>query len=106
MNNLTHIRLDREELVSIAGLYLITPKVTHLYLQHVRQLFDFQTFIKKIFFQNFIEDIKPLITNNICNLKFVTLANNNISIVPPLVSLKSLLFLDLSANKIADLEGY
>ena len=35
LNKITHVRLDRENLVHLSGLEFFSPNVTHLYLQHV-----------------------------------------------------------------------
>ncbi|EDO28294.1 predicted protein, partial [Nematostella vectensis] len=79
---LTHVRLDRENLKCIDNLECL-GNVTNLYLQH-----------------NNIEYIENLET--LQQLNFLTLASNKISEVKNLKCLNKLKFLDLSDNNITE----
>ncbi|CAK8695098.1 unnamed protein product [Clavelina lepadiformis] len=83
---LTHIRLDRENIYLIENLDCLGA-VSNLYLQ-----------------QNNISKIQNLECLS-SSLKFLTLAGNHISKVEGLIELQVLAFLDLSDNEIADFRG-
>jgi Leucine-rich repeat (LRR) protein len=78
---LTHIHLDRENIVMIDNLAEYLGPITNLYLQH-----------------NLIERIENL--EFLTNLKFLVLSNNRIKKIENLKCLKKLKFLDLSFNLI------
>ncbi|XP_046332984.2 leucine-rich repeat-containing protein 46-like [Haliotis rufescens] len=82
---ITHVRLDRENISHIDSLELLSDKVTNLYLQ-----------------QNRITRINNL--DCLKNLQFLTLAGNLLERVENLNKLSKLLFLDLSANRIAQFD--
>lgn len=81
LNNISHLRLDRENIREIDGFELLGPRVTNLYLQH-----------------NCIEKIENLqYVQNVC---FLTLSGNKIRVLEGLAHLSKLSFLDLSHNHI------
>jgi Leucine-rich repeat (LRR) protein len=80
---LTHIHLDRENIVMIDNLAEYLGPITNLYLQH-----------------NLIERIENL--EFLTNLKFLVLSNNQIEKIENLKCLKKLKFLDLSFNLIQE----
>ncbi|XP_060554900.1 leucine-rich repeat-containing protein 46-like [Ruditapes philippinarum] len=82
LNQITHLRLDRERIGEIDSLELLGDMCTNIYLQHNR--------IEKI--QN-LECLK--------NVTFITLANNRIREIENLRHLRKLVFLDLSENQIS-----
>ncbi|XP_046573277.1 leucine-rich repeat-containing protein 46-like [Haliotis rubra] len=82
---ITHVRLDRENISHIDSLELLSDKVTNVYLQ-----------------QNRITCISNL--DCLKNLQFLTLAGNLLQKVENLSKLSKLLFLDLSDNRIAQFD--
>ena len=82
---LTHIHLDRENIVMIDNLAEYLGPITNLYLQH-----------------NLIERIENL--DFLKSLKFLVLANNRIRKIENLKCLKELKFLDLSFNCINEFD--
>ncbi|GAQ90523.1 hypothetical protein KFL_006510070 [Klebsormidium nitens] len=85
VKQLQHVRLDRENIVSISGEILpLLPNITNLYLQ-----------------QNRIESLLPLASAT--NLRFLTVAGNKLTSTRGLEKLTKLLFLDVSDNLIASL---
>ncbi|XP_046583080.1 leucine-rich repeat-containing protein 46-like [Haliotis rubra] len=82
---ITHVRLDRENISHIDSLELLSDKVTNVYLQ-----------------QNRITRISNL--DCLKNLQFLTLAGNLLQKVENLSKLSKLLFLDLSDNRIAQFD--
>ncbi|XP_052251222.1 leucine-rich repeat-containing protein 46-like isoform X2 [Dreissena polymorpha] len=82
LNQITHVRLDRERIGQIDSLELLGDRCTNLYLQ-----------------SNLIETIENL--ECLKNLTFIILANNRIRKIENLKFLKKLLFLDLSENQIS-----
>lgn len=85
LNNISHIRLDRENINEIDSFELLGPKVTNLYLQY-----------------NCIKIIENL--ESLRNLVFLTLASNEIKQIEGLTLLNKLGFLDLSDNHIASFD--
>ncbi|XP_067650216.1 leucine-rich repeat-containing protein 46-like [Haliotis asinina] len=85
LSEITHVRLDRENISHIDSLELLSDKVTNVYLQ-----------------QNKITRISNL--DCLKNLQFLTLAGNLIQEVENLSKLTKLLFLDLSDNRIAQFD--
>lgn len=85
LNEITHLRLDRENIGEIDSLELLGSKVTNVYLQ-----------------QNRISAIRNL--DCLLSLQFLTLAGNRIRAVENLQHLSHLLFLDLSENAIEDFD--
>ncbi|KAI8894865.1 hypothetical protein BC833DRAFT_603295 [Globomyces pollinis-pini] len=81
VSQLQRIRLDRQEIKGLAGCRLF-PNVTHLYLQN-----------------NLISEI-PSVGLQLDQLVFLTLANNQLTSIQGLSSLKSLQLLDLEFNQI------
>ena len=82
---LTHIHLDRENIVMIDSLAEYLGPITNLYLQH-----------------NLIERIENL--EFLTYLKFLVLSNNQIEKLENLKCLKALKFLDLSYNLIEEFD--
>ncbi|KAK7110392.1 leucine-rich repeat-containing protein 46-like [Littorina saxatilis] len=85
LNEISHLRLDRENIGQIDSLELLGSKVTNIYLQ-----------------QNRITWIQNL--ECLPNLQFLMLAGNRIKTVENLKHLSRLLFLDLSDNAIEDFD--
>jgi len=83
--NLTHVRLDRERIVTLDGIDML-GKVTNLYLQHNR--------ISRI--DNL--DLLP-------SLRFLVLANNCIAKIENVSMLKNLQFFDVQHNEIENIEA-
>lgn len=82
---LTHIHLDRENIIAIDNLAEYLGPITNLYLQH-----------------NLINKIENL--EFLTNLKFLVISHNQIEKVENLRCLKQLKFLDLSYNLIDDVD--
>ncbi|KAL8605828.1 hypothetical protein ACOMHN_051437 [Nucella lapillus] len=85
LNQISHLRMDRENIGRIDSLELLGTRVTNVYLQHNR-----------------ITAIQNL--DCLTNLQFLTLAANRIRAVENLQHLTHLLFLDLADNVIEDFD--